>query len=198
MALSRIVRMINMIEILTSILVIITGFYAWVTFKILKANEAVLAEMRNEQEALYRPYISITPTFYPENPCFFLSIKNVGKTEAKNLSLTMDKDFYKFGKKSDGNNIKDLCAFSKPIVSFAPGAEILIYLAQHFVVFGNDADENITPKSFTVSVQYQFGRKSVSECTLIDLKPYIETALPQDPIVKKLKEINESINKKTS
>jgi hypothetical protein len=186
----------NMIEILTAILVFITGFYAWVTFRILKANEAVLSEMRNEQEALFRPYISIAPTFYPDNPCFFLNIKNIGKTEAKNLSLKMDKDFYKFGKKSEGNNIKDLCAFSKPIDSFAPGAEILIYLAQHFVVFGNDSDENITPKSFTISVQYQFGSKSVSESTVIDLTPYIDTALPQDPIVKKLKDINESINKK--
>ena len=187
-----------MIEILTAVLVIITGFYAWVTFRISKANEAVLSEMRNEQEALFRPYISIAPTFFPDNPCFFLSIKNIGKTEAKYLTLKMDKDFYKFGKKSEGNNIKDLCAFSKPIESFAPGAEILIYLAQHFVVFGNNSNENITPKSFKVSVQYQFGSKSVSENTIIDLTPYIDTALPQDPIVKKLKEIKDSINKKTS
>ena len=60
-----------MIDILTFLLVVITGFYAWVTFKILNAYEAVLSEMRNEQESLFRPYISIAPTFYPDNPCFF-------------------------------------------------------------------------------------------------------------------------------
>jgi len=53
-------------------------------------------------------------------------------------------------------------------------------------------------KSFAVSVQYQFGSKPVSENTVIDLTPCIDTALPQDSIVKKLREINKSINKKIS
>ena len=184
-----------MIEFLTLLLVVITGFYAWVTFKILKANEAVLTEMRNEQESLLRPYISVSPTLYPDEPCFFLSIKNIGKTEAKNLILTMDKDFYKFGKREDGKNIKELPAFSEPIASFAPGAEILIYLAQGFVVFGEESDEKTTPKTFSVYVEYQFRSKSILEKMIVDLNPFINTVRPQEPIVKQLKKINESITK---
>lgn len=183
-----------MIEFLTLLLVAITGFYAWVTFKILKANEAVLSEMRNEQEALVRPYISIAPTIFIDDPCFFLSIKNIGKTEAKNLKLTMDKDFFKLGKKENGRNIKELPAFSEPIASFAPGAEILIRLVQHFVVFDKNADENITPKTFSIYVQYDFGKKSTLEKTIIDLNPFINTEMPQNSIVKQLGKINDSIS----
>ena len=126
---------------------------------------------------------------------FFLSIKNIGKTEAKNLKLTIDKDFYKFGKKENAANIKNLPAFSEPIASFALGAEILIYLAQHFVVFGKESNEAVTPKTFSVYAEYQFSNKSIIEKTIVDLNPFIETALPQEPIVKQLKKISESIEK---
>ena len=48
-------------EVLTAILVLITGFYAYVTFRILKANEKVVAEMGNQTESINRPYINIRP-----------------------------------------------------------------------------------------------------------------------------------------
>lgn len=48
-----------MIEFLTALLVIITAFYAWVTYKMLKANERVVETMRNEFEAMQRPYITM-------------------------------------------------------------------------------------------------------------------------------------------
>lgn len=43
-------------EWLTLVLVAITGFYAWATLRILKANEASVAAMRDQQEAEQRPY----------------------------------------------------------------------------------------------------------------------------------------------
>jgi hypothetical protein len=36
---------INMIEILTALLIVITGLYAWFNFKILKANERIVEKM---------------------------------------------------------------------------------------------------------------------------------------------------------
>lgn len=143
-----------MIEILTAILVVITGIYAWFTFRILKANEKVVEQMRSQQEAMYRPYISVSPVVYPENPIVILKIKNSGLTAAHNLRLSLDKDFYKFGKKEEENNLRSLTAFKKPIDSFVPGAEIFFYLAQSFVIFGKKADPNLTPTSFTVTAEY--------------------------------------------
>jgi len=62
-----------MIEILTALLVVITGIYAWFTFRILKANERIVEKMHEQQEAMYRPYIAISPVVYPENPIAFLN-----------------------------------------------------------------------------------------------------------------------------
>ena len=44
-----------MLEVLTGILVIITGSYAWATYKILRANEKVVEEMKEQSEAIMRP-----------------------------------------------------------------------------------------------------------------------------------------------
>jgi hypothetical protein len=43
----------NMIEMLTALLVFITGIYAWFTFRILKANERIVERMHDQQEAMY-------------------------------------------------------------------------------------------------------------------------------------------------
>lgn len=185
-----------MIEILTALLVIITGLYAWFTFKILKANERVVEKMHNQQEAIYRPYVSISPVVYPENPIAFLKIKNTGLTAANNLRLTLDKDFFQFGEKKEERNLKSHSAFKDPIDSFVPGAEIYFYLAQSFVIFGKKGCEELTPTTFTVTAEYEYLGKKVNEKTVIDLCPYLGAANPHDPLVHQLKSIREAIEKK--
>jgi hypothetical protein len=185
-----------MIEILTALLVFITGFYAWISYRILKANEGVLKEMQLQQEALSRPYISISPVVFPDNPCFFLKIKNTGKTAAKNLKLKMDKDFYKFGNKGDQDNLRNLRAFKENIDSFVPGAEMLFYLAQSFVVFGENPNNEKTPDNFIIVADYEYASKKVSERTIVDLRPFLDSAMPQDPIVQKIQQLTETIEKK--
>ena len=89
------------LEILTGLLVLITGFYAWATYKILRANESVVEVARQEAENISRPYINISTFTIPDNPIIFLVIENTGKTLANNLKLQIDKDFYQFGEKKD-------------------------------------------------------------------------------------------------
>lgn len=185
-----------MIEILTTILVIITGFYAWVTFRILKANEKVVEQMRNQQEAMQRPYISISPVLYPENPIVFLKIKNSGLTAAQNLRLNLDKNFYQFGDKNEKSNLKSFKAFTDPIDSFVPGAEMTFYLAQTFVIFGEKTDPSLTPNVFTITSEYEYQRKKVTEKAVIDLRPYLASTFPHDPLVNQLKKLIEVIEKK--
>jgi len=184
-----------MLEILTAILVIVTAFYAWVTFKILKANESVLHEMKVQHESLFRPYISIFPVIYTDKSIFFLKIANTGRTAANNLKLSIDKNFYQFGKKEENRNLRKHSAFSKPIDSFVPDAQILFYLAQGFDLFGENAKEDITPSVFTITARYEYSGKKVEEKTVVDLRPYLNSAIPHDPIVEKLKDIKDSIDK---
>lgn len=182
--------------IFTILLVLITGFYAWVTFKILKANEGVLQEMMEQREAFYRPYISISPRVYSDNPIFFLKIKNTGQTAAHKLKLTLDRDFYQFGDKKDEKNLRNMSAFTEVIDSFVPGAEMLFHLAQGFVIFGEEANREITPSSFTVTAEYEYSGRKVKEITIIDLKPYSNSAIPFDPVVAQLKDIKKAIIEK--
>jgi hypothetical protein len=44
----------NTLEILTSALVLITGFYAWATYRILKANERAVSAMRKQTAEFIR------------------------------------------------------------------------------------------------------------------------------------------------
>ena len=44
---------------LTLALVVITGLYAWATFRILRANEAVVAAMKEQTETQLRPYLIV-------------------------------------------------------------------------------------------------------------------------------------------
>ncbi len=142
-------------EVFTALLVIITGFYAWVTFKILKVNQGVLREMRDQQDSLYRPYISISPVAYSDSSIFYLKIKNTGQTAAHKLRLNLDRDFYQFGEKKDERNLRNVSAFSSVVDSFVPGAEMLFYLAQGFVIFGKEGNETVTPPVFTATADYE-------------------------------------------
>ena len=180
-------------EILTGALVLITGFYAWATYKILKANERVVEVMHEQAEAVTRPYVAASALLEPDNPIFYLRIANTGKTAATDLKLSLDKPFYRFAEKNEEKNLADYAAFKDTITSFPPGAEIVFSLAQSFVIFADNVDSNVTPSCFTITAEYSFGGKRVKETNIIDLRPYLGASIPQDAYIRKLKAINESI-----
>jgi len=117
------------IDILTGLLVLITGFYAWATFRILKANERVVEVMHSQSEAMTRPYVTVTPFIEVGSPVFCLKIRNAGKTAANCVRLSLDKDFYRFGEKGKDRNLAELPAFSNEIDALSPNEEIIFTLA---------------------------------------------------------------------
>jgi len=183
------------IEFLTAILVLITGFYAWVTYQILKANQRVVEAMREQSEATYRPYVIVMPFLEPDNPIFYLRVSNLGKTAANDLHLTMDQSFFKFGQRSAQNDLASFAAFNQTIDSLAPESAIVFGMAQGFVIFADGADPTTCPTTFTVTASYKFGSKQVEERHVIDLRPYRQADVPQDPVIRKLKAISDSIDK---
>jgi hypothetical protein len=185
-----------MIEVLTGILVLITAFYAFVTFRIQRANEGVLEEMRKQNEEVRRPNIVISAVTMTDSPMLYLTVKNSGLSAARDLSLTMDRDFYQFGKKQDDMNLRRKGALGNSIVAFAPQAELLFHLAQGFVVFDKNADPSITPSIFKIAAEYKYRDRTFCEETTIDLNAYLYCSVANDPIVAQLKRIEDAIRKK--
>ena len=167
-----------MIEILTALLVVITGFYAWATFRILRANEAVVQVMKDQLEAQSRPYVHPSLFVVSGTNIFGLRVKNTGKTAANNLCLSIDKDFFLFANKTDGQNLRNMNAFTQSIASFPPDAEIEFWLAQGPDIFAENADQAAVPQTFAIRAEYAFSGKAVSENTSLDFRPYLNTQAP--------------------
>lgn len=173
------------IEYITAILAIITGIYAYLTHRMAKAAEASVDAMHAQNDALTRPYITISPYVRLHAPFLYLRIENTGKTAAENVRLTIDRDFFKFGKKDNPDmNIRNMPAFQKPIDSIAPGSRLNFALGQSWVIFGKDSDPSATPDRFMVTAKYGYSNKSIEETALRRLmwnchKPDVTLTVPQ-------------------
>lgn len=171
---------------LTLALVVITGFYAWATLKILRANEAMVSTMRDQQNAAMRPYILVSTNLRMGTQLLYLSIKNVGKTAALNLKLSLDKSFYQLGEKRVERNIANSAAFSRTIDSLPPDGQLLFLLGNGPTLYSGSNTEELSPLVFQVTASYMSGSDAISETSTVDLRPYINTDVPHDPIVEEL------------
>jgi hypothetical protein len=178
------------IEYLTAILVFVTAIYTYLTHRMAKVSEASVDAMREQSEAMLRPYVTVVPFIRPNTPFLYLRVKNTGMMGAQNLCLTLDRDFFQFGEKERAErNLKILSAFSTPIDSFPPGAELIFALGQGWVIFGESAQPDVCPTQFSVTATYEFLTKKVAEVNRVDLRPYIGTEGEHDPVVEELERI---------
>lgn len=188
-----------MIEILTGVLVIITGFYAWSTYQILMANKRVVEVMQEQNEAISRPYVTVSPKLETDNQIFYLTIRNAGRSSARNLRLSIDRSFYKFGENNPDSDLATYPAFTNLIDAFEPDSEMTFSLAEGFVIFAQDADESVLPKKFTIIAEYDYGLdRSVKESHTIDLHPYLRANVPQDAQIRKMVELIKAVEKVAS
>lgn len=178
---------------LTLALVVITGFYAWATLKILRANEAMVSSMRAQQDAAMRPYIEVSTHLRTGTQLIYLTIKNTGKTAAIGLKLKIDKDFYQLGDKRPDRNIANSVAFKDRIDSLPPNGRLLFLLGTGPSLFGGKKDEDISPLTFNVAAEYSWCKSTTTELSAIDLRPYINTDVPHDPIAEELKKIKDEL-----
>ena len=201
-------------EILTGLLVFITGLYAFVTYRILKANEkavgvmkeqsqsmreqaAIMNEqvqaMRQQADALTRPYIAIKSFIVPGSKTIYLSISNIGKSAAENLKLELDRDFHRFGTRVASKNLSKYNVFQNQIECFPPEAQFVFSLAQGIHLFSEQADHTTTPLAFKIKALYSYSGRQVEETTVIDLAPYLNSEPDPEPIIDQLKEINKAL-----
>lgn len=182
---------------LTAALVIITAIYAWATFKILRVNQGVVSEMRRQLAAAARPYVVIYPFVRVGTQIICLTVRNTGRSPALNLRLAIDRDFFQFGDTTDDKNLAKFSAFTQAIDSFAPGADLLFYLGVGHELFGRADTDTVCPRVFTITTTYSSADESFSERNSIDLRPYVNSAVPQHPIVEELERLRKSLDQLT-
>jgi len=188
---------VGTMEYLTAALAVITGIYAYLTHKIAKASEASVDAIREQSEAMLRPYVTVAPFVRSHTPVIYLRVENTGRTGAENVRLTIDRDFFQFGETDrPEKNLRTMSAFTAPIDSLAPGNEFLFALGQGWVIFGENARPEITPSQFNVTAAYEFRGKKVHEVNRIDLRPYIGSEGERDPVVEELERIRQVMEKK--
>lgn len=179
----------------TLTLVLVTAFYAYATFKILRANEAMVKTMRDQQNAAMRPYIIISVNVRMGTQLLYLSIKNVGMTAAIDLRLSMDKNFFQLGEKREERNIANSVAFSQTINSLPPDGQFLFLLGNGPTLYGESNSEGLSPLLFTITANYRSITDSYTETSVVDLRPYINTDAPYDPIVEELRSLRQEVTK---
>lgn len=185
----------QIIDYLTAALVLITAVYSYLTYKMAKSSEASVQAVREQSEALLRPYITISTFVRPHTPILYLKIENAGRTAAEDLQLSMDKDFFQFGEPS-ARNLRTMEAFSQPIKSLPPGGKLVFALAQGFIIFAKGADQSVVPSQFKVKALYRSGSKTIEEVNHIDLTPYIGSEGERDPIVDELEKMRAILEKR--
>lgn len=176
------------------LLVVITGVYAYFTFRILQANQRVADEMRLQRRDLLRPIITIGP-YVIHGVILALAVKNTGASPAANLRLSVDTDFYTFGEAGEDRNLKTFPMFSESISTFAAGAELHVWLSQGFNLDAEKDGKPLTPKQFGVTAVYEFQEERYDELSHVDLRPYMKTSAFRAPWEDELKKIREALDK---
>lgn len=161
------------------------------TFRILQANRESVAVMREQVRSLSRPYIQITPWVRTGSTLMMLTIRNAGSTNARNLKLSMDRDFYFNGEKAPSRNLKEFSAFKEVIECLPPHAELNFHLGVGYVVFGKT---DLCPMRFTITAEYDFEGEHASEHTAIDLQPFQFTAQPIDPVAEQIEKLTQKLD----
>ncbi len=146
-------------EILTAILVVVTAVYAWVTFRIMRANERSTAIASKQTEDSLRPYVYYDFSYDP--PCIDGRLENFGKTAAYDISVSLEPSLGVVHSKKKGSG----CIIDHPTSYLPPTRQIVEFLGTWDEVTAND-----TNLVYHGSITYRDGAgQQYSEAFTIDL-----------------------------
>lgn len=173
-----------MIETLTLLLVILTGVYAYLTYRIMSANHEAVDAMRAQIVASVRPYVYFD--LVTTGPLIEGLLKNTGVSAAYDVTVSLQPtvQIHIRGAAQDSSLI------GKPVSFMPPQKEIREFLGS----FTELENSNVSLK-FTGEVAYfDSERRRFSEQFTIDLSsrkgmPYIGRTTVED----ELKKLNEKI-----
>ena len=151
--------------------------------------------MHRQFEESLRPYIAVDVFVERGSHIFRLRIRNLGKSAAANLRLSLDRDFCQFG--NPEHNLRNTYAFRENVATFPPNFELIFDLDVSHQVLGKKAPE-VTPTKFKVSWFYTFVDKHYEDSTEVDLETFLDSCANPEPLVDELRGISKSLEKLAS
>lgn len=179
---------------ISTALALITGLYAFFTYKILQANQRVAEEMSQQRKAMIRPFVTAGPEV-DEYLVVSLVVKNVGISPATDLQLTMHNDFYSFAEDAEDHNIRGFSAFNEPISTFSAKAELRFDLAQGFNLGKKHEEKHLTLLQFRITARYKFLEDQYQEEFSIDLRPYMRSTVRRSKYVDEIVKARKALEK---
>lgn len=183
----------EMMEILTLLLVVITGVYAWLTHGILKANQKSVETMKDQIEASFRPHLIGRVTSRIGTDLLILRIENIGRSVANRLRVRMDRDYFQNAQRN-GSNLKELEFFNREIASFAPGQYADFMLGRASMLLGEGASSGLSPRRFCLTFDYESVGKEYKDVQEIDVGALSDTLIEHNSLVDEVKKIPASID----
>jgi hypothetical protein len=162
-----------------------------VTYMIVRANRQTVAVMEAQLLAATRPYVQVAPFVRPMSTLLLLNISNAGATAARNLRLTLDRDYYVHAEHRPDRNLRSFAAFSQPIESLPPKAEFSFHLGVGHKIL---ASPDLSPITFRIKAEYEGAGHRYAEEFVVDLQPYVNSAQPIEPLVERIDKLNEHLN----
>ena len=182
--------------VLTGALVVITGIYAYLTHRMAQASQASVCLMKEQTDAISRPYVVVSLAKRPNNPFIHLRVENTGQTAARDLTLSLGGPEFEKIKDLDGmKRLSGSHLFTKQTASFPPRSPLFFLLGFGSTLHGGD-DKKHPQETFTVTARYSFAGQTVSETTTVDVNQYDATTLETDPVVDVLTKIKDEIAKR--
>jgi hypothetical protein len=170
----------SIIAILTFVLAVSTGIYAYLTWRMVN-------ETKRMREIQSEPNISI---YFKSKEEYIglidLVIKNIGLGPAFNIDFKVNPDF----KYTDNKNISELNLFKNGLNHLAPNQEIIFFLNSLPIIL-----EQKLPLSFDITVNYENVMKKKFQNTYnIDLLEIMGLRRAGEPPLKKISDQLEKIN----
>jgi hypothetical protein len=182
-------------ENLTGALVAITAIYAYLTHRMAKATEASVRLMKEQADAISRPYVVVSMVKQPNSPFIQLRIENIGRTAAENLTLSLGPDFAQIKELDGMKRLSCSHLFTTTTTSFPPQSPVFFLLGFGSTLHGAD-DKTYPQKTFTITARYSFAGRSVCETTTVDVNMYTQSVLETNPVVDALSKIKDEIARK--
>jgi len=163
-------------NIISLVLVVITGVTVLLNWRIANANKGMLDNIREQ----YRD--SLRPVVFPsiqvrEQIVLVLVLANTGRSPAYRVRAEIDRDFFQFA--NSQRNIRDFNIFKEEIPVLAPGSELPIDLAQGFNLDIESDGVNLTPSDFNIRISYASRDQEFEETAIFDLKAYFKAHHPK-------------------
>lgn len=167
-----------LVAIVTLIALIV---YVWKTWEMAAATRAAaiaaektVAEMRASREGEWRPYVLLQFFLRPNSSAVYLSVRNVGKSAARNVRMVFDKPLVT----SRSSVISDQSMFVNGIAVLPPGAELITFFDVAFAIFQPQQPY----RTWTVEMEYAADQSTepYHETQILDLECFRGTSLSQE------------------